>query len=847
MSLIILILAEMLILFLGCQGGGDSPVFPTFDPASSDTMMSDSLVESGQWMRDEESKSPFLWGYYTVMYDSSTGEIITTPLRRAEFVFNIVKFLQPPLGVKSGVGIGVLHDSEFGSTGRIDIRVILHHPFPDDPVYTGFDVCGLFITNGSLVSPANPLLRYSDPEVDPTLLNPDGYTRWMNPTEFTTGGIFGYEPGMWGSSEQSENSGFVAGATLNAYKYFAHGLSPDATISEWLEDPQSVENRGMFPSGASCGRDYELLFPIVGEQHSFVFNYAVMANWASPEIKPPEDPLVDFPPEANAGWPLHILVTDNSEAYYTEEEAGGTLSFDIELFDWDALSSPYGLPGEVSKFVVWSHEPLVPGGAVEFLSTEIEWNSGFTASTSVATIEIAEATPEASGDTAIWIEIQSANPTSYDQGFGAGVPDDPLASYFAVLVDVETCPKAGANEIEGGVFDSGDFLDDVHIYGENFVEGDQLGVWLELGPTGGGEGESVPFIISGMDVHRLDDGTLTADFDLTDAPYGDYGLGCSNGCGIVTTPIENEIFHQFEKMQVNVEAPIGVSLATNRQGGMPDVLSAITVTWQPVSYANFYRIYARFYDINGNQVGGVSMIGSAAFPSKTIYLSFLPTGSSGIIEFWVTALPDPYNWKYESGASNHAFAFLQDFEIGMGQWTTAEETTDFRFIRSTVEASFSGAWGIKQYGAADPYQGNWLLVSSPEIPDTKGASKVVIEFLHTFADINESNGFQIGWMYALPLLGQPLVLGYYPIAINSYGQGYNDTHCPALMEKFLCGSTTDNNFQSNEAEWSGWALSGFDVSEILGDGEGNRIVIGLATDSWDEPKVCIDDIAILLY
>ena len=312
-----LIVLEILVLFLGCTGDSATPVVPS--PLSQQDISAPDFDGSGTSGRSAAVSPPALWGLYRVSYDSSTGMIESIPLRGAAFAVNVVQFLQPPAGSQYNLGIDINDDSDFLTSGELDIRVHLHHPFPGQDQYTGFDVAGIFITEGSLSAPQNKNLTYADPLSDPTLLNADGHTRWMNPTEFLTGNIFGYEDGFWGTSESSENSGFIAGATLNPFKYFAHHLSPDVEITDWLEDPYSVSNRGMFPSGATCSRDYELLFPIVQGAPVFVFNYAVLANWAEPINDPVENPLKDFPSDANAG----PLVGGNSSA--------GDWRFDLRL------------------------------------------------------------------------------------------------------------------------------------------------------------------------------------------------------------------------------------------------------------------------------------------------------------------------------------------------------------------------------------------------------------------------------------------------------------------------------------------------------------------------------------
>ncbi len=835
-----IILFEILILFIGCQGDSHNPLAPGITPDQPTTEIQSSGAAKAY-------SPPLLWGLYTVAYDSATHEITAAPQRGPSFALNVVKFLQPPAGSLSGMTIGVLDDSSFVTDGRVDVRIILHHPFPGQPGYTGFDVCGIFMTERSQQSDYDWALWYADPTLDPSLLNPDGYTRWMNPEEFLGGDIWGYEPGFWGTSESSENSGFVAGATLNPYKYFASGLGPTDQIYDWLSDPSSIAGRGIFPSGASCSRDYELQFPIVGDSHVFIFNYAVLANWAEPTVHPPVNPVTDFPPEANANWPIHVSATDTSNAYYTEDESGGTIGFDIEIFDWNGINNPAGIPGEIGRIAIWSDEQLIAGQYGDTMSTEVEWNSGFLASTSVATVEF-PADPTAPGQFPVWIEIQSAPPSSYNQGFGVPVPTDPISTYLSVMVDVKTCPKAGAGEIEGGYAGSGDYLDDVIISGENFVAGPELGFWLELGEAGGEAGDTEPYQIQATDIQYLNDNSVSVDFNLQDAPFGDYGLGCINGCGVVTEAKEQPILKPLKMFKINITKPINIELTTNRKGPEAEPLQYITISWSTVPDAQYYRVYAKFYDVNGNPIGGSSIIGTAAYPQHTLNLDYLPNGASGIVEFWITALPglDENNLPYESDESTHAFTFMQNFETGLGHWqTAADDTAMWRFIRSTVDCVYDGSWGLKSFGS--PTGPRWMILTAPPINDLAGADTVEFEFVHRHYNVGEMNGYQAGWLYSVPEDGSPEVTNWYPLPSVSYGEPYNDTDAYALQEELGCNQYNDNNWQSIEGEWTPWYLSGFDASEILGDALANNVGIGLAYVSGSKPGICIDDVAVLIY
>jgi len=837
-----LILLEILLLFMGCHGDKLNPLVPGTNP---DSITTDSLADP---VARSVASTPALWGYYSVSYDPASRTMQAIPLRSPAFALNVVQFLQPPAGSQLNLGIQILDDSSIGDNGRIDVRIILHHPFPGQMVYTGFDVCGVFITEGSQSAPGNPSLTFADPTLDPNLLNPDGYTRWMNPEEFPTGDIFGYEPGFWGTSESSENSGFVAGATLNPYKYFAIGLGPNDDLESWLEDPSHIADRGMFPAGATCSRDYELVFPIIGSFPNFKFNYAVLANWEPPINQPVNDPVSDFPHEANARYPLHIFVEDNSQVYCTPGIAGGSLSFEITVFDWDALLNPLGIPGEVTGFTFWSNESLVPGGSMEFLTTDVEWNSGFIASTSVANIEILDAVPTSDGEKELWIAIGSTDPAYYDQGLGATVPDDPLASYFMVPVMVASCPKAFTTSVGSGKAGSGDYLDDVEITGDNFIDGDDLGIRLLLADAGGSAGEPGDFLIEATDLKYIDQNTITADFDLTGAPLGEYGIGCTNGCGAITTPEENNAEKDDDpNLKVLPQGPFDIELSTLRSYSTPTPLDKLRVSWSPVEDTQYYELHVKCFDLSGTVIA-MNIPITCNSESYDLYLNTLPLMGGGMLELWVNAFVLSTSDTEESMPSRSGYMIFQGFESGMGQWALRSESElQLKFARSAVDAGWSSVWGIKSYGLISYYSSLWTVLATPPIPDYDETSVVRFEFLHRYMNIAPTNGYQVGWSSELPINHQPTVENFTPVIETLYGHAYSDSDCTALQDEFYVSPSEDNNYSHEGTYYMGWYLSGFDVSEILGDDVPNYIMIAFAGNYYNAPDICIDDVAILIY
>ncbi len=838
-----LILLEILLLFLGCQGHNQNPVTAVPHPGSQEAL-SDEVVSELPKGRTV-ANTPALWGLYEFAYDPQSHEISAVPLRGPSFALNVVTFLQPPRGSVHDMMVMVLDDSQFYSTGRLDVRVILHHPFPGQVLYTGFDVAGVFLTEGSITAPYDTDITYANPALNPTLLNADGYTRWMNPSEFLTGDIFGYEEGFWGTARSSENSGFVAGATINPYKYFAHGLAPDQSLADWLRDTWSVDGRGIFPNGATCARDYELLFPIVGDKLVFHFNYAVLANWQEPMIRPISDPIADFPHDANARYPVHVIGTDRSQVYHTPGDAGGDLRFDIEVFDWDAINGSSNVPDEVSKFVVWSDEPLVPGNSVEIMSTEVEWNSGFTASVSVASVEIMGAVPERSGSMHVWVAVESADPSHYDQGLGAMVPDDPIATYLNIPVDVKNCPKAFVSQFESSKMGRNSHLDDVVINGEGFSEGDDLAIYLEdLGNEGNrNEGDR----IYATDVRFINESTITGDFDLHNVPIGDYSAGCVNGCGIETTPDDHYDDNREVKIQIVPPTPWDIVISTGRNTENPAPIESLSMFWNEIDDVEYYRIYAKCFDVFGSLLSN-SEVGETTENYYVMALSDLPVTDSGVVEVWITACGTRNSTEYESLPSRSVYLYFQGFELGMGSWSIrAEEAANLTLIRSSLNASYESNWGIRAYGLVPWYPDLWTLLATPPLPDVDEAENVRFELLHRHRGIYHTNGYQVGWCNELPENGEATVTDYHPITEVTYGHPYNDDECSALRSEFNLEPDEDANFQTNYAGYEGWYLSGFDASDIAQDGVANYLVLALAGNYFNELELAIDEVAVLIY
>ena len=266
-----------------------------------------------------------VWGYYSGYADTETGRFELAPLRAVEMHVNLVSTLNSTDGVQAKV----LWDESVPSQGLFEVKVTINHPYASDPKYAGFDVRGILITGASQVI---GLGLWTAGDSHPRLLNPDGYTRWWNPSEFLNPGMFGYTNGKLGNPYPS-----TFDAQLNAYKIFADVLTEqDGDLIELVVPDLADDNgRAVFRS-ASLTRRYTIKFPPGGSY----FNYAVDASWAPPYVNPPTVPD-DFPPDANCPEAFYIKCeTENSLQYIPGTgEHQGTLGLSAFVYDWQGRMS----------------------------------------------------------------------------------------------------------------------------------------------------------------------------------------------------------------------------------------------------------------------------------------------------------------------------------------------------------------------------------------------------------------------------------------------------------------------------------------------------------------------------
>jgi hypothetical protein len=415
--------AVILLLLLTACSGGSNPVSGNFGPGGNLTGQSTVTVENNR----------MVWGYYHCTIDPATGATEVIPDRGLMMHVNAVEWMQPPGGSTTNLQILNMNTTNWLTQGILTMDIGLKHPFTGLNQFTGFDVMGVFITDGHKNLLSQPGVTYTDGGVvDGTMLNPDGFTRWWNTDEFndSTIRIFSHLTGKLAISPLGLN------AKLNPYKYFTDNLSETADEAAWLGS--HVAERGKFGAGVTNLRRYELQWPIVGGSPLIKYDYAVVANWVAPSPNPPVNIPGDFPYSANALEPVALAVTDNSTLFCTTTTAGGDLSLDLRVYDWAYLKPGQSIDDTITRVIIEpisSTLPMPPLGYYDQTPGTWDVEAGGTNS-SVWHVDIPSLMPTSSADIELFVILETI--FNYDNGFGTTYPTgSPLCSYFTCKVDVK--------------------------------------------------------------------------------------------------------------------------------------------------------------------------------------------------------------------------------------------------------------------------------------------------------------------------------------------------------------------------------------------------------------------------
>jgi hypothetical protein len=420
----------LVVLFcLACGSSGKSPLIPGLNPTLT-----------GQSQHSSNSGRE-LWGLWQISLDTKTMQFDIVPMRGVEYTVDVVAFLQKPKGSPANLQVHITDITKWLTEGKMTVNVSLTHPFPGLDQFVGFDVLGVFIGSGSLISQHDPGATYSNGLDDAILLNPDGYTRWFNPTEFTPNGtIMRFVPGNLGVADLTS-----VGATVNGYKYFADNLGPNENLYDYFQNSNNIDSRGDFTPGNLNTREYMLKLPLIGGTPKLIFQYAVVANWVSPDKTLSGDPDVldipgDYPTSANASESFFCNVVDNSNLYYTTSVSGGELHLSLEVFDWAGLFNPGSIPSGIASITLESQNTLIPGGSMTFTGPSLTASPGSTTISSVFNFDIADCVPTAVDGQDILITIEQTSGQFAPNPDLPPVVTGPLSSYVLHTAKVSSSP-----------------------------------------------------------------------------------------------------------------------------------------------------------------------------------------------------------------------------------------------------------------------------------------------------------------------------------------------------------------------------------------------------------------------
>jgi len=372
--------------------------------ATSCSRGNDNIISPGlKCPKVVEISSHQLWGLWQFIADPDKAAVDIAQLRSVDMHLNALVFLEPPPLVNL-----TLESLKFNGN-IIEADIGLRHPFLGLTEFTGFDVCGILITNGSVSGFSDTKIKMAG-EGDTHLLNPDGYSRWWNPVEFpvNNGTMFSYKDGLLGTPDSKANYN----STINGYKYFCDDLGTNDPLTN-----VTLEKRGMFSAGKKNIRHYTIE---IGDD-GLTFNYAVDACWLFPTGSKPWTAPDDFPPGANRpeAWRLGVTELSNS-LWNSGTSSGGELHLGIDVYDW--------FKGNLNSILVES-----PGN---FFPVTVTTPSGEGPGYSTYDIDITSAAPEASGPMDILICVKSEQENF--QGFINGIN---TTAYFIHITQVASGPQ----------------------------------------------------------------------------------------------------------------------------------------------------------------------------------------------------------------------------------------------------------------------------------------------------------------------------------------------------------------------------------------------------------------------
>jgi len=402
------IIILILVCLSGCQG----------NPATPSTESTTPATDAGAGVHR-------CLGYYSLVIDTESGTARMLPVRTGEWHLNMTGVLNSTMGVSA---VPVPGESD-PPNGLFALDITLTHPFETKPQFSGFDVKGILMTPGSLEVESLVLA-----DVDEICLeNADGYTRWWNPVEFTSPGVFGYTEGILATA----TAGALT-ATVNPYKLYADILRPTDGLAFVSDEPlDSDQGRCVFTAGMSNTRRYSIRFPM-DPSPQVIYGYAIDCSWDFPTPNPPGEIPDNFPIEANQpeAYRIGLIPTINSLWYDSETATGGgLLKLQVHAYDWQGQLAG-DIPSEISEVRVFAPDIMASGTSGTFLNVS-PIKARYTADL------WGLVSPTEAGPAKVICRVGSTDGSTYQQG-GAPAPFEPVSAWHAINVDV-TDPECEAD------------------------------------------------------------------------------------------------------------------------------------------------------------------------------------------------------------------------------------------------------------------------------------------------------------------------------------------------------------------------------------------------------------------
>ena len=398
---VILLLA---VLICGC---GKDPALPSVDPDQT----------SNAQDTPADGRNHTLLGLYNIVIDTGTWEMDVVPVRTTDIHLNLTGVMN----ATSGMSIALVPAECDFPTGLIVFDMTLTHPIADALQFTAFDMRGIMMTPGSLVVDDVTFADFDETRVE----NADGYSRWWNPTEFTTQGIFGY---TIGNIAYGPTSGLTA--TVNPYKLFADILYPNSNLGPVGAEPlDSPKGRAVFSSGESNTRRYSMRFEM-NPGINILYGYAIDCCWDIPNPNPPDNVPADFPFTANSNEAFRIAFPPPVSSLYYDSESGlsgGVLRFNINVHDWQGLDTGL-IQNEIASITLKSPDLLTS----DYLPVFVEED----AYRAIYAVDLTGlAIPSRAGLNQIICEVVSSDGTTYKQAVPPA-PEIPVSAYHVLGVEV---------------------------------------------------------------------------------------------------------------------------------------------------------------------------------------------------------------------------------------------------------------------------------------------------------------------------------------------------------------------------------------------------------------------------